>query len=91
MNAFSLRMPDYLMEQAREASEQENTSVNQLLVSLVAEGLGHRRATLEMRRRAAKGNPEAALHILNNVVPDIPPDDGDELKEDSDRSSDFSM
>jgi len=79
------------MEQAREASEQENTSINQLLLSLVAEGLGHRRAVLDMRRRAAKGDPEAALHILNTVVPDVAPDEGDELKEDSDRSPDFSM
>jgi len=91
MKAFPLRMPDHIMEQAREASEQENTSINQLLLSLVAEGLGHRRAVLDMRRRAAKGDPEAALHILNTVVPDVAPDEGDELNEDSDRSPDFSM
>ena len=91
MNQFSLRMPDHLKEQAREASEQENISINQLLVSLMAEGLGHRRAVLDMRRRSAKGNPEAALHILSNVVPDVAPDQGDELRDNSDRSLDFSM
>ena len=31
-----------------------------------------------MRRRAQRGNPEAALHILNHVVPDIPPDEDDQ-------------
>lgn len=91
MNTFALRMPEYLMEQAREASALENTSINQLLVSLVAEGLGHRRAILEMRERAARGNPEAALHILNNIVPDVEPDEGDELRQNDDRSPDFSM
>ena len=88
MSSFALRMPDHLMEQAREASEMEKISINQLLVSLVAEGLGHRRALLEMRSRAAKGNPAAALHILNNVVPDVAPDNGDELREERDRSPD---
>lgn len=91
MSAFALRMPDHLMEQAREASEVDQVSINQLLVSLVAEGLGHRRALLEMRSRAARGNPAAALHILNNVVPDVDPDEGDELRKESDRSPDYGM
>lgn len=34
------------------------------------------KAGLEMmRRRAQRGDPEAALHILNHVVPDIPGDE----------------
>lgn len=80
MSAFALRMPDHLMEQAREASETDNVSINQLLVSLVAEGLGHRRALLEMRNRAARGNPTEALRILHDVVPDVEPDEGDDLR-----------
>ena len=88
MSSFALRMPDHLMEQAREASEMDKISINQLLVSLVAEGLGHRRALLEMRSRAARGNPAAALHILNNVVPDVAPDKEDELREKNDHSPD---
>lgn len=37
------------------------------------------RAGLEMmRRRARRGDPEEALHILNHIVPDIPPDEGDQ-------------
>ncbi|MFC3058368.1 HAD family hydrolase [Paenirhodobacter populi] len=31
-----------------------------------------------MRRRAARDNVDAALHILNRVVPDVPPDEEDE-------------
>lgn len=91
MNAFTFRMPDHLMEQARAASSEENISINQLLVSLVAEGLGHRRALLEMRRRAQLADPAAALHILNNVVPDVAPDEGDELRDDGDRANDLDM
>ncbi|QEU09182.1 hypothetical protein [Paracoccus yeei] len=37
------------------------------------------RAGLEMmRRRARRGDPEAALHILNHIVPDVPPDEDDQ-------------
>lgn len=43
------------------------------------EGDGGAEAGLQMmRRRAQRGDPEAALHILNHVVPDVPPDEGDE-------------
>ncbi|MBT0778456.1 MULTISPECIES: hypothetical protein [Paracoccus] len=34
-----------------------------------------RAALATMRRRAQRGDPEAALHILNHIVPDIPPDE----------------
>ena len=33
---------------------------------------------LMMRRRAQRGDPEAALHILNHIVPDISPDEEDQ-------------
>jgi len=37
------------------------------------------KAGLEMMRcRAQRGDPDAALHILNHVVPDIPPDEEDQ-------------
>ena len=91
MNQSSFHMPDHLMDQAREFSKQENISIDQFLVSLMTEGLAQYKAVLDMRWRAAKGNPEAALHILNHVVPNVAPDPGDELRSDSNRSPDFSM
>ncbi|MDF3606672.1 hypothetical protein PE067_11330 [Paracoccus sp. DMF-8] len=37
------------------------------------------RAELEMmHRRAQRGDPEAALYILNHIVPDVPPDEEDQ-------------
>ncbi|RWR16817.1 HAD family hydrolase [Sinirhodobacter populi] len=41
---------------------------------LLREAEGHER----MRRRAARANVDAALHIPNRVVPDVPPDEEDE-------------
>ena len=34
-----------------------------------------------MRERAARANIDAALLILDTLVPDVPPDPGDELPE----------
>lgn len=78
MSQYPLRMPDYLMDQAREAAEQENVSLNQLLLSLIAEGIGHRRAMKSIQNRAAQGNPEAALAILQSLA-SLPPEPGDEM------------
>lgn len=42
-------------------------------------GDGGAEAGLEMmRRRAQRGDPEVALHILHHIVPDIPPDEDDQ-------------
>jgi hypothetical protein len=80
MTAFQLRLPEHIMEQAKAAAAEEKTSVNQMLLALIAEGLGQRRGLKMLRERAARGNVEAALAILDRV-PDVPPDEGDELPE----------
>ena len=35
--------PDHIMEQAKMAAAEDKVSVNQIFVSFIAEGLGHRR------------------------------------------------
>lgn len=77
MKAFILHIPEHLLQQAKDAAGQENMSVQQLLCGLISEGLERRAAALSMRQRAARGNPQQALFILDNVVPDVPPGDGD--------------
>ncbi|WP_165214577.1 hypothetical protein [Affinirhizobium pseudoryzae] len=77
MGQYPLRVPDYILEQARRAAEEENVSINQFLGTLIAEGLGHRRAVLSLRERAERGSPEAALAILDQIAGDDP-DAGDE-------------
>jgi len=71
-------MPDYLMDQAREAAQQENVSLNQMLLSFIAEGIGHRRALKTMQERSARGDPDNALAILESL-PSLPPEPGDEM------------
>ena len=80
MSNFALRLPDHIMEQAKEASAEDKIPINQLLATLIAEGLGHRRGVRMMRERAARANVEAALAILDALPADLPPDAGDELR-----------
>ena len=80
MTSFALRVPDHIMEQAKMAAAEDKVSVNQIFVSFIAEGLGHRRGLKMMRDRAARANLDAALAILDKA-PDVAPDSGDEIPE----------
>jgi len=78
VTAFQLRLPDHIMEQAKAAAAEDRTSVNQLLLAFIAEGLGQRRALTMMRERANGANVEAALAILDRA-PDIESEPDDRL------------
>ncbi len=82
MTSFPLRLPEHVLAQARTAAEEEKVSVNQMLTALIAEGLGHRRGLRMIRERAARADIGAALEILSRV-PDVPPDEGDEIIEEA--------
>lgn len=77
MTAFQLRLPDHIMEQAKAAAADDKTSVNQLLLAFIAEGLGHRRGLKMMKERAARSDLGASLAVLDRV-PNVAPDSGDE-------------
>lgn len=64
MTQFPLRIPDHVMDQAREAAVEDKMSINQLMLSLIAEGLGHRRGPRSLRERAGRGDPQKSLDIL---------------------------
>ncbi len=81
MTNFALRLPDHIMEQAKAASIEDKMSINQMFAAFIAEGLGHRRGLKMLKERAARADVEAALDILDRVVPDVPPDAGDELED----------
>lgn len=80
MSGFALRVPDHILAQAKAAALEEHVSVNQLLVALIAEGLGHRRGLRDLQKRAARADVAAALHILDEA-PDVAPEVGDEMSE----------
>jgi hypothetical protein len=78
MSGFALRVPEHILTQAKAAAAEEHVSINQLLVALISEGLGHRRGLLDLQKRAARADVAAALRILDHA-PDVAPDEGDEL------------
>ena len=80
MTSYALRVPEHILEQARNAAAEDKVSINQMLVSFIAEGLGHRRGMKMMRDRAARADLSAALAILDKS-PDVAPEPGDEIPE----------
>lgn len=80
MSAFQLRLPDHVMEEAKAAAAEDKTSVNQMLLAMIAEGLGHRRGLRMMKERAGRADVAAALSILARA-PSVTPDKGDNLPE----------
>ncbi|WP_420959770.1 hypothetical protein [Brucella sp. IR073] len=80
MSTYPLRIADHVMEEAKRAAAEDNVSLNQLFSTFIADGIGHRRAIMNLKKRAAGGNVDAALAILDRA-PDIAPDSGDELVE----------
>jgi hypothetical protein len=71
------------MEQARTAANEDKVSINQLLLSFISEGLGLRKGLKMMRERAARGDPERALAVLESLR-GPPPEPGDEMPGDGD-------
>ncbi|WP_244506501.1 hypothetical protein [Pararhizobium polonicum] len=66
------------MEEAKQVAAEDNVSLNQLLSAFIADGIGHRRAIMTLKKRAERGDPAAALAILDRA-PNVKPDAGDEL------------
>ncbi|WP_426125025.1 hypothetical protein [Pararhizobium sp. PWRC1-1] len=81
MSTYPLRLADHVMEEAKQVAAEDNVSLNQLLSAFIADGIGHRRAIMKLKKRADRGNADAALAILD-CTPNVKPDAGDELVED---------
>jgi hypothetical protein len=79
MTPFALRLPDHVMEQAKAASAEDRVSINQLLMSFISEGLGHRSGLRMIRDRASRAEIDAAV-LLDSQIPNVTPDAGDEVE-----------
>jgi hypothetical protein len=79
MSGFALRVPDHILARAKAAAAEEQVSINQLLVALISEGLGHRRGLRDLQKRAARANVADALRILDDAH-DAAPEASDELR-----------
>lgn len=73
MSTISLRLPESLHKKARDLAKKENTSINQLVSSALAEKISAllTEEYLETRaKRASKAKFNKALNKVANVEPD---------------------
>jgi hypothetical protein len=80
MTNYPLRLPETLMEDAREMAAAQGVSINQFLATLIAERIGELKALRHVRQRIGRANTAAAAAVLA-LVPDRAPLEGDELPE----------
>ncbi len=78
MTRFPLRVPDDMMEQAKVAADEDRMSLDQLMLSLIADGLQQREGLKMMRARARRADQQRALAILDRIE-GLPPEAGDEM------------
>jgi hypothetical protein len=78
MSNYPLRLPESLMDDARGMAKAQGVSINQFLVTLIAERVGELKALNHIRARIARAQLAEARAVLA-LVPDRAPLEGDEL------------
>lgn len=67
MATLTVRMPDDMHERLRQLARSRKLSVNKLMEELSVAALAEFDAETRFRVRAARGNPEAALRLLDGL------------------------
>lgn len=75
---YALRIPTSLKQSVEQVAQQDGTSMNQFIVSAVAEKLAAMKTADYFAERAKNGNVQAALDLLNRQG-GLPPQAGDEI------------
>jgi predicted transcriptional regulator len=78
MSTLSVRLPDSLHEKLKQLAQQEGVSMNQLINLAVSEKMSSLLTVDYLKKRAERGSREDFEDIMAQV-PDIPPEDYDEL------------
>ncbi|RJP68135.1 MAG: toxin-antitoxin system HicB family antitoxin [Ignavibacteriales bacterium] len=77
MSTISLRLPESLHKKARELARKENTSINQLVSSALAEKISALMTEEYIEQRAKRASKEKFKKVLNKV-PDVAPEEYDQ-------------
>lgn len=80
MTTLSIRVPDSLHRAIKNIAEKDGYSMNQFLITAAAEKLSALETVGYLRDRADRANLQEFDRLLA-MVPDTPPDKGDELPE----------
>ncbi len=76
----SLEIPESLLKRAEELAREDGVSLDIWVTSALAQKIGAVETAEEFFKRRAANGGEALKHLLD-MVPDAPPDPGDELPE----------
>ena len=89
MSTLSLRLPNYLHENLREAAKREGVSINQLVTLAVAEKLSYLEAEQYIKAKMAQSSREKFEAVLAKV-PHAEPDAHDRLDYEFDAATETS-
>ena len=77
MANYALRLPESLLDYARQVAREEQVSMNQFFVTAIAEKVGALKTEDYFRERQQRGD-EAGFDAWLDARPDVPPIAGDE-------------
>ncbi len=77
----ALQIPDSLLKRAEELAREDGVTLNVWVTSALAQKIGVVETAEEFFKNRAAGAGKGLEHYLN-MIPDAPPDPGDELPED---------
>ena len=78
MSTISLRLPNYLHDTLRELAQEEQVSINQLIILAIAEKVSALKAEDYLAKRAARGD-QAKFEAAMAKVADVEPEEYDRL------------
>lgn len=78
MSTISLRLPNYLHDALRELAQEEQVSINQLIVLAISEKVSALMTEDYLAKRAARGD-RAKFEAAMAKVPDVEPEPYDRL------------
>jgi hypothetical protein len=76
----ALEIPESLLKRAEELAEQDGVSLDIWVTSALAQKIGVVETAEEFFKRRAAGAGKGLQHYLD-MIPNVPPDPGDELPE----------
>lgn len=78
MSKYALRLPDSLFEHAKHLAAKENTSINQLFITAIAEKISAIETETLLTTRGKSADEQAFIEALKRVKK-TPPISGDEI------------
>jgi uncharacterized protein (DUF1778 family) len=67
MSHYAVELPDALLSEAQEVAQAEQTSLDDFVLTAIAEKIAAARTTQYFRTRAARADPQAFLAVLEHI------------------------